>query len=153
MSEMRTTAATPPAAASAKLARARSQSVGLVFMLIIQFILGIIFNLYGSMPDNGKSFGLFSNGWLIVHEIMGVLLLLAAIGLVAAAMGTRNGLAKATSWIGLIAIITAIGAGIGFTRSVGNGNSLGMSLAFAVSLACYVINIVRLPAESPGAGS
>jgi hypothetical protein len=149
MSETRTAATS----ATAKLARARSQSAGLVFMLIIQFILGIIFNLYGSMPENGKSFGLFSNGWLVVHEIMGVLLLLAAIGLVAASMGTGSGLARATSWIGLIGIIAAIGAGIGFTRSVGNGNSLGMSLAFAVSLTCYVINIVRLPAESPGAGS
>jgi hypothetical protein len=149
MSETRT-AATPTAA---QLARVRSQSVGLVFMLIIQFILGIIFNLYGSMPDNGKSFGLFSNGWLIVHEIMGVLLLLAAIGLVAAAMATGSGLAKVMSWIGLIGIIAAIGAGIGFTRSVGNGNSLGMSLAFAVSLACYVINVARLPGESPAAGS
>lgn len=150
MSDTRTAAAMTP---TAKLARARSQSVGLVFMLIIQFILGIIFNLYGSMPDTGKSFGLFSNGWLIVHEVMGVLLLLAAIGLVAVAMRTGSGLAKATSWIGLLGIIAAIGAGIGFTRSVSNGNSLGMSLAFAVSLTCYVINIVRLPGESPGAGS
>ncbi|MBV9449661.1 MAG: hypothetical protein JO345_27585 [Streptosporangiaceae bacterium] len=143
MSETRTAAAPTPTAA--KLARVRSQSMGLVFMLIIQFILGIIYNLYGSMPADGKSIGLFSNGWLIVHEIMGVLLLLAAIGLVAASMGTSSGLAKATSWIGLIGIIAAIGAGIGFTRSVGNGNSLGMSLAFAIALACYVINLARLP--------
>ncbi len=142
MSETRTATATEP---TAKLARVRSQSVGLVFMLIIQFVLGIIYNLYGSMPANRKSIGLFSNGWLIVHEIMGVLLLLAAIGLVATAMRSGIGLAKATSWIGLIGIVAAIGAGIGFTRSVGNGNSLGMSLAFAISLACYVINLARLP--------
>jgi len=141
MSEVRTAVATP----AAKVASVRSQSMGLVFMLVIQFILGIIYNLYGSVPDNGKSIGLFSNGWLVAHEIMGILLLLAAIGLVAAAMRTGVGLAKATSWIGLIGIIAAIGAGIGFTRNVNNGGSLGMSLAFAVSLACYVINLARLP--------
>jgi hypothetical protein len=122
-------------------------------MLVIQFILGIIYNLYGSMPATGKSFGLFSNGWLIVHEIMGVLLLGAAIGLVVRAMGTDSGFAKAMSWIGLVAIIAAFGAGVGFTRNVNNGASLGMSLAFALALVCYVLNIVRLPgeAETPGA--
>jgi hypothetical protein len=134
------------ATAGAKLARVRQASMGAVFMLIIQFILGIVFNLYGTMPDTGKSFGLFSNGWLIVHEIMGVLLLGAAIGLVVRSMGTSSGLAKATSWIGLVAIILAIGAGVSFTRKVDNGTSLSMSIAFAIALACYVINLFRLPA-------
>src|SRR5712692_1780949 len=125
------------ATAGAKLARVRQASMGAVFMLIIQFILGIVFNLYGTMPDSGHSFGLFSNGWLIVHEIMGVLLVLAAISLVIRSMGAGSGLAKATSWIGLAAIILAFGAGVGFTRSSDSSSSLMMSLAFAIALACY----------------
>jgi hypothetical protein len=152
MSEARTAAAatTTPAA---KLARVKGASIGAVFMLILQFILGILFNLYGNAPASGKSFGLFSNGWLIAHEILGILLLGAAIGLVARSMGTDSGFAKAMSWIGLIAIVVAFGAGVGFTRNVDNGSSLGMSLAFAIALACYVLNIVRLPWETSGAGS
>jgi hypothetical protein len=151
MSDTRTAApATTPAA---KLARVKGASIGAVFMLVIQFILGIVYSLYGTMPAAGKSVGLFSNGWLIVHEIMGILLLAAAIQLVVRVMGTDSGFAKAMSWIGLIAIIGAFGAGVSFTRNINNGASLGMSLAFAVALVCYVLNIVRLPWETPGAGS
>jgi hypothetical protein len=65
------------------------------------------------------------------------------------AMGSGSGLAKGTSWVGLIGIIAAIGAGMSFTRNGASGASLGMAIAFAVSLACYVINLTRLrPAES-----
>ncbi|HLK01414.1 MAG TPA: hypothetical protein VKU39_16110 [Streptosporangiaceae bacterium] len=139
-----TDTASPPSDL-AKLVRVRQASIGAVFMLVIQFILGIIFNLYGTIPPSGHSFGLFSNGWLILHEIMGVLLVGAAIGLVARSFGTGSGFAKATSAIGLLAIIAAFGAGVGFTRSTGNGASLGMALAFAIALICYVLNLARLP--------
>jgi len=132
---------------TARLARVRMASVGAVFMLIIQFILGILYNLYGTAPASGKPVGMFSNGWLVVHEIMAVLLVVAGIGLVIRAMGTSSGLAKATTWTGLVAIILAIGAGIGFIRDGASGSSLGMSLAFAIALACYFINVVRLPSE------
>src|SRR5215469_3782570 len=143
MSDTRTAASamTP----TARLARVRMASVGAVFMLIIQFILGILYNLYGTAPASGKPVGMFSNGWLVVHEIMAVLLVVAGIGLVIRAMGTSSGLAKATTWTGLVAIILAIGAGIGFIRDGASGSSLGMSLAFAIALACYFINVVRLP--------
>lgn len=151
MSETRTAA--PAKTPSARLAQVRSASVGLVLMLIIEFVLGIVYNLYGSMPPAGKSIGLFSNGWLVVHEIMAILVLAAAIDLVIRAMRTGHGRAKAMSWVGLIAVIAAIGAGLGFTRNGDDGASLGMSLAFAVALTCYVLNIVRLPADSSGAGS
>jgi len=145
MSDTRTAASamTP----TARLARVRMASVGAVFMLIIQFILGILYNLYGTAPASGKPVGMFSNGWLVVHEIMAVLLVVAGIGLVIRAMGTSSGLAKATTWTGLVAIILAIGAGIGFIRDGASGSSLGMSLAFAIALACYFINVVRLPSE------
>jgi hypothetical protein len=151
MSETRTApASTTPAV---KLARVKGQSIGLVFMLVIQFILGIAYSLYGTIPASGKTIGLFSNGWLIVHGIMGIALLGAAGSLVVRVMGTDHGFAKAMSWIGLISIIAAFGAGVGFTRNVDNGTSLVMSLAFALALVCYVLNIVRLPGETPGAGS
>jgi hypothetical protein len=145
MSDARTAApAQAPAAKLAKIQKVQRASSGLVFMLIVQFILGMVYNLYGTAPTAKKSIGLFSNGWLIVHEILGVLLVLAAIQLVIMAMGSGTGLAKVTSWVGLIGIIAAIGAGIGFTRNGAAGGSLGMAIAFAVSLACYVVNLTRL---------
>lgn len=137
-------AATAPAASLARLRRA---ATGGVFMLIIQFILGIIYNLYGAMPTAAKAIGWFSNGWLALHVIMGILLIIAGIGLVVRAIRTTSGLAKALTSVGLLAILGAFSAGASFTRSGGNGASLGMALAFAVALACYVILLVRLPAD------
>ena len=142
-----TQTAAPPVPPTAKLARVRESSVGLVFMLIIQFILGIVYNLYGKAPAPGQPIGLFSNVWLILHEIMAVLLIGAAIGVVARAMSTSSGQVKGRSWVGLIAILGAIGVGVSFTRNGSTGASLGMSLAFAVALICYVVNVVRLPSS------
>lgn len=140
-----TQTATPAPASAGKLPRVRMASLGLVSMLILQFILGVGESLYGTAPTAAKSISMFSSGWLILHDILALLLLLAAIMLVVRAMGAGSGLAMATSWIGLVAIIAAIGSGISFTRNGDNGSSLGMSLAFAVALACYVINLARLP--------
>lgn len=145
-----TETATPRPASASKLVRVRMASLGLVSMLILQFILGVGESLYGAAPTSAKSISLFSSGWLILHDIMALLLLIAAVMLVVSAMGTSSGLAKATAWIGLVAIVLAIGAGIGFTRNGDNGSSLGMSLAFAIALACYVINLARLPSGSGG---
>ena len=60
-------------------------------------------------------------------------------------MRTASGLAKGLSWVALISIVGAIGAGISFTRSGGSGASLGMALAFALALWCYAVLLVRLP--------
>ena len=43
-----------------RLARLRRSSLGAVVMLIVQFILGMIYNLYGTAPTSTKSIGLFS---------------------------------------------------------------------------------------------
>jgi hypothetical protein len=140
-----TQAATADTASAARLGRVRRAATGAVFMLIIQFFLGIIYNLYGTMPTSAKSIGWFSNGWLALHVVLGILLLLAGIGLVAQAMRTSSGLAKGMAWVGLAGIIGAFAAGSSFTSNGANGASLGMALAFAVALASYVVLLIRLP--------
>jgi hypothetical protein len=140
-----TKAAGTAATSATGLARVRRAATGAVFMLIIQFILGIIYNLYGTAPTSAKAIGWFSNGWLALHVILGILLVLAAIGLVVRAMRTGSGLAKGLSLVGLLGVLGAFGAGASFTRNGADGASLGMALAFAVALACYVIMLVRLP--------
>jgi hypothetical protein len=52
------------------------------------------------------------------------------------------------SALGLAGIIAAGFAGLGFTHNGAAGASLGMSLAFAVSLACYVVIIVAVSPSS-----
>ena len=48
-------------------------------MLILQFVLGMIYNLYGTEPTANSSVGLFSSPLLALHVILGILLFPVAI--------------------------------------------------------------------------
>ena len=131
-----------------RLARLRRSSLGAVVMLIVQFILGMIYNLYGTVPTSAKPVGLFSSPDLALHVILGFLLLLAAIGQLVQAIGARHQLSIWLSAIGLLSIIGAGLAGLGFVGSGADGASLGMSLAFATALVCYVFLVFALPSSA-----
>jgi hypothetical protein len=134
-----------------RLARLRRSSLGAVVMLIVQFILGMIYNLYGTAPTSKKSIGLFSSPDLALHVILGILLLLAAIGQLVQAIGVRHSLSIWLSALGLLAILGAFSSGLGFAGNGAAGASLGMSLAFALALACYVVLVFALPSASGSA--
>ena len=127
-----------------RVARLRISSLGLVSMLIIQFILGMIYNLYGTGPSPGKSVGMFSSPVLALHVILFFLLVIAAVGQLIRAVGARHRLTLGMSALGLVAILAAGVAGIGFIGNGDAGASLGMSLAFAVALAAYVVLVFAL---------
>ena len=127
-----------------RLTRLRMSSLGLVSMLIIQFILGMIYNLYGTGPTASKPVGMFSSPVLALHVILFFLLVIAAVAQLIRAVGTRHPLTLWMSALGLLAILAAGFAGIGFTGNGDAGASLGMSLAFAVALAAYVVLIFAL---------
>ena len=133
---------------ASRLARLRISSLGAVIMLIIEFILGIVYNLYGTAPTADKSIGLFSSPVLALHVILAILLVIAAVGQLIRAIGTRHRLAIWMSAVGLLGILGAGFAGLGFTSKGAAGASLGMSLAFAVSLACYVVLVFALAPPS-----
>ena len=117
-------------------------------MLILQFILGMIYNLYGTAPTSAKSVGMFSSPVLALHVILFFLLVIAAVMQLIRSVGTRHKLAVWLSASGLIGILAAGFAGMGFIGNGAAGASLGMSLAFAVSLACYVVLVFVLPPKS-----
>ncbi|MGH3153805.1 MAG: hypothetical protein ACRDOB_24155 [Streptosporangiaceae bacterium] len=148
MSQTNAAARTGAPSQSGGLARLRMSSFGLVTMLILEFILGTIYNLYGTAPTSTKSIGLFSSPDLALHVILGILLFLAAVMQVIRAIGTRHRLAIVLSAVGLVAIIGAGFAGLGFTGSGANGASLGMALLFAVALACYAVLVLVLPGRN-----
>jgi hypothetical protein len=147
MSQTNAAARTAAPAQPGKLARLRLSSFGLVTMLILEFILGTIYSLYGTAPAPHKSIGLFSSPDLALHVILGILLFLAAVMQVVRSVGTRHRLAVSLSAVGLVAIIGAGFAGLGFTGSGANGASLGMALLFAVALACYAVLVLVLPSR------
>jgi hypothetical protein len=125
-------------------------SLGAVSMLIIQFILGVIYNLYGTAPTSTKSIGLFSGPVIALHVIVSILLVIAAVAQLIRAVGVRHKLAIWMSAVGLLSIIGAGFAGLGFARNGAAGASLGMSLAFAAALACYVVLVFALPSAVAG---
>jgi hypothetical protein len=138
---------------ASRLSRMRMSSLGLVAMLILEFILGIIYNLYGTAPTSTKSIGLFSSPTIALHVILGILLFIAAVAQLVRAIGTRHRLTIWMSVIGLVGILGAGFAGSGFANSGAAGASLGMSLAFAVSLAAYIVLVFALPSASASPAS
>ncbi|MBV9206015.1 MAG: hypothetical protein JO037_11560 [Actinobacteria bacterium] len=150
MSHVNTAARSGGQTEVSRLARLRTSSLGVVVMLIVQFVLGMIYNLYGTAPTSSKSIGLFSSPVLALHVIVAILLLIAAISQLVRAIGARHRLTIWMSAVGLLGIVGAGFAGLGFTGSGAAGASLGMALAFAVSLACYVVLVFALPS---GTGS
>ena len=133
---------------ASRLARLRMSSLGAVAMLIIEFILGIVYNLYGTAPTAKKSIGLFSSPVIALHVIVAILLVIAAVGQLIRAIGTRHRLTIWMSAVGLAGILAAGFAGVGFAGNGAAGASLGMALAFAVSLAAYVVLVFALPSSS-----
>ena len=139
--------AEPSAALAPKAAnRIRMASFGALTMLVIQFVLGTAYGLYGTAPTSGKSVGLFSSPLLATHVVLGILLLIAAAMLVFRVVQARAGTALlVTSVVGLVAVIGAAGAGSSFAQNGADGASLGMAIATAVAMLCYTVNLVILP--------
>ena len=136
------TAETPAALAPKAANRIRMASFGALTMLVIQFVLGTAYSLYGTAPTSSKSVGMFSSPLLAIHVIMGILLVIAAIMLVVRAIQARHTPSITTTIIGLLAILGAFGAGSSFTQNGSNGASLGMALLTAVAMLCYAANLV-----------
>jgi hypothetical protein len=148
MSGTHTAASATATSQPSRLARLRISSLGLVSMLILEFILGIIYNLYGTAPTSTKSIGLFSSPVIALHVILGILLFIAAVAQLVRSIGTRHRLAIWMSGLGLVGILGAGFAGMGFAGSGAAGASLGMALAFAVSLAAYIVPVFALPSST-----
>src|SRR5690348_7107149 len=139
-----TTAATPAALAPKAANRIRMASFGALTMLVIQFVLGTAYSLYGTAPASGKSVGMFSSPLLAIHVILGILLIIAAVMLVVRAVQARHTPSIATTVAGLLVILGAFGAGSAFTQDGNDGASFGMTLLCAVAMLCYAANLVIL---------
>jgi heme A synthase len=134
-----------PAALSAEAAnRIRMASFGALTMLVLQFVLGTAYSLYGTAPTSSKSVGLFSSPLIALHVILGILLVIAAITLVVRAVQARHRPTIATTSAGLLVILGAFGAGSSFAQDGSDGASLAMALLTAVAMLCYAANLVVL---------
>ena len=134
---------------AAAIDRMRGASMGALSMLILQFALGISVNLYVTPHKGGVSEAFTNGALLILHTLLGLLLILAAIGALAQAIRLRHRLAVTTSALGLVAILAAAGSGAGFLSSHASGSSLGMALATAVAMFSYAVALRALVPPQP----
>jgi hypothetical protein len=144
--------------ATGQLARMRGATFGLLVMLIIQFALGIVVNLYATVPaaDKGGILAAFgkalSNGpaSLATHAGLGLLIVLAAIGLLVRGVIARHTVTIVASAVGLLAIIAAAVNGARFVADGGPDNaSLAMALSTALAMLCYAVILYVLGSGRP----
>ena len=85
---------------------------------------------------------------LSIHAVTGLLLGLAALGVLVRAVIARHPRAIASSAPGLPVLAFASAAGVSFTSSGQPSESTAMSVLTAVGLLCYASNLYLLPPPS-----
>jgi hypothetical protein len=138
----------------------RRVSLGMTIGLLIQYGLGMVVNLYVTVPPQDQGGGFLTaigralaNGpvALSVHAALGLLLILGAVNLVIQAVATRQRAVAWLSGVGLLAILGAAASGADFVDSATEGASLAMALLTGVALLCYAIS-TYLPGRAPAGG-
>ena len=140
-----------PTALAPQTSRIRMASFGALTMLIIQFILGTAYAVYGPAPTATQPVGIWSTPLLAIHVIAGILLIIAAVMLVVRAGQARTTSLIVAAAIGLLAILGAFGAGSAFDGTGNNGASLVMALLTAVAMLAYAV--ILLIAGTPRGGA
>jgi len=119
-------------------------SFGALTMVILQFVLGTAYSLWGTGPTSTQSVGMFSSPLLAIHVVVGILLVIAAAFLVFRAAQAKSRAVLGSSVVALVAVLAAFGAGSSFTQNGDDGASFGMALAAAIAMLCYAANLVIL---------
>jgi hypothetical protein len=150
-----------PSVSARDLFRLRGQTFGMLVMLIVQFAIGLVVNLYATVPAADRGSGFFgaigkalSNGpaSLASHAGLGLLIVLAALALVVRSILVRHVPTIVLSVLGLLSILGAAVNGIRFVSDGGPANaSLAMALAAAGAMLWYAIGLFVLGNTRPRA--
>jgi hypothetical protein len=124
----------------------RRASLAALVLLVVQFGIGMAVNLYVAVPgsDHGqKIWTVISAGpaGLTVHIVLGLLLILAAVGLVVRAVIARHRALIVASAIGLLALIGAAAQGASFVDSGHPSASMVMAILTGVAILSYGASI------------
>jgi hypothetical protein len=155
----------PIAAASApagQVAIVRRISLGMTIALLVQYALGMVVNLYVTVPARDHGGGIFTaigrafaNGpaALATHAGLGLLIVIGTISLVVRSVMSRR---RALIWLSALTLLAVIGAavnGAAFVGSGSNGPSLGMAMLTGVALLCLALSlyVTGAPGAAPPA--
>jgi hypothetical protein len=132
-----------------ELEAVRQVSLGALIMLVVQYGLGIVLNLYIAVPAADAHAGLaqeIANGplMLTLHALLGLALIVAALVLLVRAIRLDDRTVAVLAAAGLTAIGGAFATGEIFVRNGQNGASLAMALLAGVALLCYIGTLTRV---------
>ena len=128
---------------SRQLAALRGNCMGAAVLLIVQFGLGTVVNLYVTLPHHKPFFPTVSGSDLLAaHVIVAAVLLGASISALVRAIRARRVIVPTA--VGFAAVLAAAIAGAAFTSSQNTGASLAMALATAVAMVSYLAAIFHL---------
>jgi hypothetical protein len=127
----------------AELEGVRRVSLAALIMLVVQYGLGIILNLYIAVPASDAHAGLMqeiASGplMLTVHALLGLALIGAALVLLVRAVRLGDRVIAVLAAAGLTAIGGAFASGEIFVRNGQSAASLAMALLTGVALLCYI---------------
>jgi hypothetical protein len=117
----------------------RSQSLGLLTMLSIQFILGMVLNLFVELPKNASVGSILSHGGvvLVLHILVAVGLLLGSLALIFRASTAHSKSWLIASIIGALGVFVALTNGLAFIFNDDDVTSFIMALSFIVAATAY----------------
>jgi hypothetical protein len=133
----------------AALCRLRRGSLAALVLVVVEYAIGAYVNLYVTVPaaDHGRGLSTaISNGPapLSVHAVVGLLLGVAAVGVLVQSIMARRWMVAGVSAVGLLALALASVAGTGFVRTGDTSASMAMSVLTGIALLCYAVNLYVL---------
>jgi hypothetical protein len=134
----------------------RRASLAAFVLLLVQYGIGMGVNLYVTVPgaDHGVGDAISSGpAALSIHVVLGLLLVLAAIGLLVQSMIAGDKWLIATALVGLVAMIAAAGAGASFVDGRRASASMAMAIFTGIGLLAYGATLYLLPARARASGS
>jgi hypothetical protein len=136
----------------------RRVSVAALIMLVVQYGLGIVLNLYIAVPASDATAGLtqeIASGplMLTVHALLGLALVGAALVLLVRAVRLGDRVIAVLAAAGLTAIGGAFASGEIFVRNGQDTASLAMALLTGVALLCYIGALAWASTEGRRRGS
>ena len=139
-----------PTAPGGQLGVLRRMCLGMAIALLVQYALGMVVNLYVTLPARDQGGGILTavgralaNGpaAVAIHAGLGLLLIVGSINLVVRSAQARH---RPLIWLSAVSLLAILGAalnGAAFVNSGSNGSSLGMAMLTAVALLCLVLSL------------
>lgn len=118
----------------------------IVGLLILQFILGMLSNMYGSVPKDKPYMVFHSLGYIFFHGWNAVLLIV--LGVIFLVKSVRHKQYVSEAIIGFAGLAAAYAGGIAFVLTQRDPFSLVMALGFLAAFANYLTVAVKTRAGS-----